>query len=163
AGSARRPAEHVLCRQRRRREEDGRRHLRRLRLGPGRRGRDRRVAPPRAALHPLGAARRPVGEVEPRVQAPAHVSAFDPAPALADRIWAQPASGRPEQEAAAFVSVEKEVADAASALAGARDICAERIAEHAGVRKLTRAAFADEGVIRVTKVKAYADKPTKFD
>src|SRR3954467_6170642 len=55
---------------------------------------------------------------------------------LADRIWAQPKDGRPDEEARAFISAEKEVPDVIAALAGARDICAERIAEDADVRKL---------------------------
>jgi uncharacterized protein len=82
---------------------------------------------------------------------------------LADRIWAQPLDGSPEREAAAFVSLAKEVPDVAAALAGARDICAERVAEDADVRKLARDAFQREGVIRVVKNEDYAGKVTKFD
>ncbi|WP_437747708.1 Tex family protein [Sorangium sp. So ce302] len=82
---------------------------------------------------------------------------------LADRMWSQPGDGSPEEEARAFVSAEKEVPDAAAALAGARDICAERIAEHADVRKLVREAYAKEGVIKVQKNEEHAAKQTKFD
>jgi protein Tex len=46
---------------------------------------------------------------------------------LAEILWAQEITTDPLAEAAAFVSAEKEVPDAAAALAGARDILAERI------------------------------------
>jgi uncharacterized protein len=82
---------------------------------------------------------------------------------LADRMWAQPLEGSPDTEAAAFVSAAKEVPDVAAALAGARDICAERVAEDADVRKLARDAFQREGVIRVVKNEEHAGKVTKFD
>ena len=64
---------------------------------------------------------------------------------LADRIWAQPLEGDPEAEARAFVSAAKEVPDTAAALAGARDICAERIAEDADVRKLVARGVPEGG------------------
>src|SRR5262249_12222648 len=69
---------------------------------------------------------------------------------LADRMWAQ---GKDDVEALArsFINEEKGVPDSAAALAGARDICAERIAEHSDVRKLVREALAREGVLRVHK------------
>jgi len=82
---------------------------------------------------------------------------------LAERILAQPRDGNPRAEAEAFVDPAKEVADVDAALAGARDICAERIAEHEEVRKTVRKAYADEAVVRVTKHEDFADKPTKFD
>jgi uncharacterized protein len=82
---------------------------------------------------------------------------------LADRMWSQFDDGDPEVLARAFVSAAKEVPDAAAALAGARDICAERTAEHADVRRVVRDAFARQGVIRVTKSEELTDKPTKFD
>ena len=82
---------------------------------------------------------------------------------LAERMWAQPHDGKPDDEARAFVSAAKEVPDVAAALAGARDICAERIAEDADVRKLVREAYMKEGVIKVTKNEEHAGKATKFD
>jgi uncharacterized protein len=82
---------------------------------------------------------------------------------LADRIFAQPPDGSPEAEAQAFVSAAKEVPDVATALAGARDICAERIAEDADVRKLARDLYQREGVIKVVKNEEHAAKATKFD
>lgn len=82
---------------------------------------------------------------------------------LADRMWSQALEGSPEGEAQAFVSVAKEVPDTAAALAGARDICAERIAEDADVRKQVREAYAKEGIIKVTKNEELSAKATKFD
>jgi protein Tex len=82
---------------------------------------------------------------------------------LAERMWSQPLEGDPEAEAAAFVSAAKEVPDAQAALAGARDICAERIAEDASVRKLVRETFQRDGKIRVIKEKEHEGKATKFD
>ena len=82
---------------------------------------------------------------------------------LADRIWSQAKDGKPDDEARAFVSLDKEVPDVAAALAGARDICAERIAEDADVRKIVREAYTKEGVIKVQKNEEHANKATKFD
>jgi uncharacterized protein len=82
---------------------------------------------------------------------------------LADRMWAQPKDGDPEAEAAAFVSDEKGVPDADAALAGARDICAERVADDANVRAMVREVFANTGVVRVAKTKEHAEAVTKFD
>ncbi|UQA54863.1 Tex family protein [Polyangium aurulentum] len=83
---------------------------------------------------------------------------------LADRMWSQPKDGSsPEAEAQAFVNAAKEVPDVAAALAGARDICAERIAENADVRKLVREATMKDGVIKVKKNEEHDGKATKFD
>src|SRR4029078_2152199 len=68
---------------------------------------------------------------------------------LADRIWSQAKDGNPDQEAEKFVDAAKEVPNVVAALAGARDICAERIAENADVRKLVREGYMRDGVIRV--------------
>jgi len=82
---------------------------------------------------------------------------------LANLIWGQGREGSPRANAQGFVNPEKEVADVAAALAGARDICAERIAEDPQVRKHTREAYVRDGSIRVSKTKDFEDKPTKFD
>ncbi|TKC94645.1 Tex family protein [Polyangium fumosum] len=82
---------------------------------------------------------------------------------LADRIWSQAKEGNPDEEAKAFVDAAKEVPDVAAALAGARDICAERIAENADVRKLVREGYMQDGVIRVKKNEEHEGKATKFD
>ncbi len=82
---------------------------------------------------------------------------------LADRLWAQPLDSKPDDEAKAFVNAAKEVPDVFAAIAGARDICAERIAEHEQVRKLVRETFAKEGKVVVVKNEDFKDKATKFD
>ena len=82
---------------------------------------------------------------------------------LSDLMWAQAHDGRPDAEAANFVDAAKEVPDVAAALAGARDIVAERVAEHADVRKRVREAYTKEGAIAVEKTREHADKATKFD
>ena len=82
---------------------------------------------------------------------------------LAELIWAQGAQGDPSQEAAAFVSAEREVPDVAAALAGARDILAERVAEDADLRRDARQMYLDDGVLVVKKTKDFEDKKTKFD
>ncbi|RYZ07715.1 MAG: RNA-binding transcriptional accessory protein [Myxococcales bacterium] len=82
---------------------------------------------------------------------------------LADLLWAQQDPRGPAGSAAAFVDAAKEVPDVAAALAGARDIVAERIAEDAEVRRATREVYFKEGQIEVGKTKEHQDKVTKFD
>jgi protein Tex len=57
----------------------------------------------------------------------------------------------PSAEAAKFVDEAKEVPDAEAALAGARDILAERVSDDALARQGLRQLFADQGVV-VSKV-----------
>lgn len=68
---------------------------------------------------------------------------------LAERILAQPRHGDPLTEARPFVRPKREVPDVSAALAGARDIVAERIAEHADVRALVRETFQRHGRLTV--------------
>ena len=75
---------------------------------------------------------------------------------LAELILQQSADSDPLTAAAAFINVEKEVATAEEALAGARDIVAERVAEKADVRALIREAYFKTGVIASEPVKADA-------
>ena len=72
---------------------------------------------------------------------------------LAERILEQPDAGDPAAEAARFVRKDAEVpdlevADVAAALAGARDVVAELVAERPDVRAFVRDLFAREGVVR---------------
>ncbi|HMJ56862.1 MAG TPA: Tex family protein [Polyangiaceae bacterium] len=82
---------------------------------------------------------------------------------LASRILAQPTVGDPSAEAAAFVDAEKGVADLKAALAGARDIVAETVAENADVRSFVRDAFRREGVLVCRAVPEKTKEPTKFE
>ena len=56
--------------------------------------------------------------------------------------------GEPAAEAAKYIDPEKEVPDAETALAGARDILAETVSDSAEIRKDLRALLNREGVIR---------------
>ncbi len=82
---------------------------------------------------------------------------------LADLIAAQGATGDVAGEAQRFVDAAKEVPNLAAALAGARDICAERVAENAEVRKTVRESMMKEGSLKVEKTKEFAEQVTKFD
>ena len=74
---------------------------------------------------------------------------------LADVLQAQEASSDLEAAASAFVDVAKEVPDVAAALAGARDILAERVSDDAEARARLRSLYLERGVIRS---KVVADK-----
>ena len=82
---------------------------------------------------------------------------------LADRILAQPTSSNPVTEAAAFVDPPKYVADVDVALAGARDIVAEIVAENATVRAAARQIFAERGELVSKAVPKNTKQPTKFE
>ncbi|HVZ34169.1 MAG TPA: Tex family protein [Polyangiaceae bacterium] len=82
---------------------------------------------------------------------------------LAEAMWTQQSGALPEQAAQAFVNAAREVPDVAAALAGARDICAERLAEDADLRKHLREAYFEQGSIKVGKRMELEGKPTKFD
>ena len=82
---------------------------------------------------------------------------------LADLMWSQAKSNPPAIEARRFVSAEHDVPDVDAALAGARDICAERVSELVNVRRALREAIAKRGVIAVSKSRDYAEQVTKFD
>ena len=81
---------------------------------------------------------------------------------LADILWAQ-GTEAPEAAAEAFVDEAKGVADTATALAGARDICAERIADIADVRGLVRQAYATKALVKSSVTIPKPTEPTKFE
>jgi len=82
---------------------------------------------------------------------------------LAELLLLQPASPPPREAAAPFVDAEKGVADADAALAGARDIVAERLAEDADLRKFVRDTFTREGVLTSVVAKGKGGERTKFE
>lgn len=82
---------------------------------------------------------------------------------LALRILSQPSEGDPEKEAEAFICLDKNVLDSKSALAGARDIAAEVIAENVDVRSYLREAFRNEGVIVSKALDNKNDPEAKFE
>jgi uncharacterized protein len=67
---------------------------------------------------------------------------------LAEILWAQDPATDPESAASAYVDAEKEVPDAAAALAGARDILAERVSDDAEARAKLRTLYLTKGVIK---------------
>lgn len=81
---------------------------------------------------------------------------------LAEMIMLQ-GSADPEQEAATFINAEKGVENFAQALAGARDIVAENIAENAEIRGFVRKSFTEKGEIVSEVVDPKPEQPTKFE
>ncbi|HUS65751.1 MAG TPA: Tex family protein [Kofleriaceae bacterium] len=82
---------------------------------------------------------------------------------LAERILAQPERGDPVREAAAFVDAGRGVPTADDALAGARDIVAEAVAERAELRAAARAALTDDGDLVVEVARDKKGTPSKFE
>ena len=82
---------------------------------------------------------------------------------LAQLICDQPSDKHPEREAAAFVDAQNDVADVDAALAGARDIVAEWVAERADIRAMVREVFAERGVLHCRKAKKSITERTKFE
>lgn len=87
---------------------------------------------------------------------------------LARRILAQGRDGQPQRDAARFVKADadadKAVPDVDAALAGARDIVAETLAETAAIRATVRALTLKHGGITSAVVaKAVAGKRTAFE
>jgi uncharacterized protein len=80
---------------------------------------------------------------------------------LALRIMAQSNEGDPVAEAGGLVTEGLETAD--DALAGARDIVAEVVADTAEVRAFVRHEFAEYGELVSTVVPGKTDEPTKFE
>ena len=81
---------------------------------------------------------------------------------LADLVFGGQATVDPLAEAAAFASVEKNVPDADAALAGARDILAERFSDDAGARAAMRQIYAAGGEVRSTVVPGKEEEGAKF-
>jgi uncharacterized protein len=82
---------------------------------------------------------------------------------LASRIREQPIAGDPVAEATGFVDEAKSVPDVKAALAGARDIVAEALAEDVAVRGFVREIFKSEGVIVCEPMPGKTSEPTKFE
>ena len=82
---------------------------------------------------------------------------------LATLILEQGSSGELEAEAAKYINKEKEVASTDDALAGARDIIAEQIAEKAEVRALIREAYFKTGAITsAPAISSTSDENSKY-
>ena len=82
---------------------------------------------------------------------------------LADLLWSGTRSDADlSTDAAGYVAAEKEVPDVEHALAGARDILAERIADDADVRGEVRELTRAEGVMKSRVVTVKKDEVSKF-
>ncbi len=80
---------------------------------------------------------------------------------LADLIYAQGPED-PAALAAAFINEEKEVKTAAEALAGARDIIAERVSEDEGARARLRQLFSTKGMFHSRVMEGKQEAGAKF-
>ncbi|HEX3625368.1 MAG TPA: Tex family protein [Verrucomicrobiae bacterium] len=81
---------------------------------------------------------------------------------LADILFGQQSTADPQAEAVKFVSTEKGVADAAVALAGARDILAERISDDANARAKLRNLYWSEGIVKSKVLSDKKEEAAKF-
>ena len=68
-------------------------------------------------------------------------------------LWLMQQAGDPAAEAVRYIDAEKDVPDAETALAGARDILAETISDSAEIRKELRALLNRESVLRSRSAK----------
>ena len=81
---------------------------------------------------------------------------------LADILFSQQSTADPSAAGQAYVSAEKGVPDVASALAGARDILAERISDDAQARARLRALFWSQALVKSKVSFAKEETAAKF-
>ncbi|HEX7511967.1 MAG TPA: Tex family protein [Candidatus Methylomirabilis sp.] len=81
---------------------------------------------------------------------------------LADLLWGQDPGLDPPRTAETFVDAEKGVESVEQALAGARDILAERVSDDTAARTTIRALFASKGVLRSWVAKDKEAEGAKF-
>ncbi|MDB6171044.1 MAG: binding domain protein [Chthoniobacteraceae bacterium] len=81
---------------------------------------------------------------------------------LADLLWSQETRLDPKSEAAKFVDPAREVKTPEEALAGARDILAERVNDDASVRARMRELYLSKGVIKSKVVAGKEEEGAKF-
>jgi protein Tex len=83
---------------------------------------------------------------------------------LADLLWRQEVPRSQDKSALVrpFINADKGVEDLEAALAGARDICAERVAEDAGLRRTAREVCTRQGLLRSEVVPAKRNESSKF-
>jgi uncharacterized protein len=81
---------------------------------------------------------------------------------LADLLFARQGAADPLAEAQVFVDAAKGVESAQDALAGARDILAERVSDDATARTRMRALYAGKGVVRTKVLPGKEEAGAKF-
>jgi uncharacterized protein len=82
---------------------------------------------------------------------------------LANLILTQSGAGTMDSAVARFVDPTKSVPDAKAALAGARDIVAETIADRSEVRAFVRDVYKRDGLIVSRAITTKVTQPTKFE
>ena len=81
---------------------------------------------------------------------------------LADLLLLNQSTADPQAEAAKYVSAEKGVAEANAALAGARDVIAERVSDDANARAKLRALYWSEGIVKSKVISDKQEAGAKF-
>ncbi|OGS18832.1 MAG: hypothetical protein A2219_05440 [Elusimicrobia bacterium RIFOXYA2_FULL_50_26] len=82
---------------------------------------------------------------------------------LADIIMSEPMGGKTKEELVApFINAEKNVADYKEAVAGAKDIIAERVSDSAVIRGWVRGYTSDTGMLKSAPRSDFKDIKTKF-
>ncbi|MHC1766410.1 MAG: Tex family protein [Verrucomicrobiia bacterium] len=81
---------------------------------------------------------------------------------LADLLFNNQATADPAKESLPFVNPEKGVASVEDALAGARDVLAERISEDAAARTRMRELYRRQGVVRSRVIFGKEEEGAKF-
>jgi len=81
---------------------------------------------------------------------------------LADLLFQQQATVDPQTEAAKYVSTEKGVADVNAALAGARDIIAERVSDDPTARAKMREVYWSTAVVKSKLMSGKEEEAAKF-
>lgn len=81
---------------------------------------------------------------------------------LADLLWAQDPGIEPLKAAEPFLNAEHAIDSAEKALAGARDILAERVSDDTGARTAMRALFTRKGILRSRVVLGREAEGAKF-
>lgn len=81
---------------------------------------------------------------------------------LADILFKGQSTANPEAEAQAFVNKEKGVETVAAALAGARDIIAERVSDDALARTKLRELYWTKGIVRSKVLSDKAEEGAKY-
>ncbi|MDR2463801.1 MAG: RNA-binding transcriptional accessory protein, partial [Verrucomicrobiales bacterium] len=81
---------------------------------------------------------------------------------LADFLWEQNPAADVDAEAKKFISAGREIADADQALAGARDILAERVSDDAGAREQMRQLYRAIALIRSKIITGKEEAAAKF-
>jgi len=82
---------------------------------------------------------------------------------LAILLRSLPANGSPAEAAHAYVDLERDVPDVEAALAGARDIIAEQVAEDPQIRARVREAITRHGVLTSVVARGKKEEGRKFE